>query len=172
MSKDKKGSDRNKLLIVIFAVLLVVIIAGGGSTYYVGTNSFCNSCHQMKTRYELWSKSTHKDVDCITCHSEPGFIGELKGHIDGLNYLKSFMKGKNKNITIFATRRNPARLKSCIHCHPPDKLIEETESIRINHISHIVRDEFLCTDCHEDMIHGTHSLEVEKVRPKEENCIA
>ena len=44
-------------------------------------------------------------------------MGELKAHIDGLKYLKSFLKEKTGNITIFAARENPARLKSCIYCH-------------------------------------------------------
>jgi len=173
MSNAKNSSNKKKLLIVVFAVLAVVVIVGGGSTYYVGTTNFCGrSCHQMKTRYVLWKKSTHNQIKCITCHSEPGIVGEFKAHIDGLNYLKSFLKGRTKRITIFATRRNPARLKSCIHCHPADTLKEETETLRINHVSHIVRDGFLCTDCHADMIHGSHSFESEMVRPKEERCIA
>ncbi|HDH13464.1 MAG TPA: hypothetical protein ENG83_14940 [Nitrospirae bacterium] len=173
MSNGKKGSNRKKLLIAVFVILAVFIIAAGGSTYYVGTNNFCGrTCHQMKTRYMLWSKSSHNQVKCITCHSEPGILGEFKAHIDGLNYLKSFLKEKNTNITIFATRRNPARLKSCIHCHPADTLKAETETLRVNHVSHIIRDGFLCTDCHTDMIHGSHSFEVDGPRTKEQKCIA
>lgn len=167
--KQRKG-----LLIIIFIIAAIALLAGAGGGYvYVGTNQFCGyTCHQMKTRAYIWQKSTHNDVKCITCHSEPGFIGEVKAHIEGIKYLKSFIKGKTTHLTIFATRRNPARLKSCIHCHPAETLKDETESIRINHESHVVRDEFLCTDCHEDMIHGTHSFEADMAVPKEKNCIA
>lgn len=173
MSKGKKGSNRKKGLIVFLAVITVIVIGvGTGGFVYVGSNHFCGSCHQMKTRYVLWSRSTHNQIKCVTCHSEPGLVGTFKAHLDGVNYLKSFLKGRTKHITIFATRRNPARLKACIYCHSADTLREETETIRINHISHVVRDEFLCTDCHADMIHGTHSFEVEKTRPPEERCIS
>ncbi len=173
MSNANKGSKKNKLFIVLLTVLAVVLVGFGGSYVYVGTNKFCGyTCHQMKTRALIWSKSSHNHIKCIECHSEPGVIGEFKAHIDGLNYFKSFVKGKTRHLTIFATRRNPARLKACIHCHPAQTLIEETEKVRINHFSHIERDKFLCTDCHEDMIHGTHSFEGEQVHPKEKNCIA
>ncbi len=155
---------------IILAVLAVLVIASAGSTYYVGTNNFCGSCHQMKTRYSVWSKSTHNQVSCITCHSEPGIIGEFKAHIDGLNYLKSFLKESTSNITIFATRRNPARLKSCIHCHPADTLVKNTEYLRVNHVSHVIDNEILCTDCHANMIHVSYDFEMSL--PKEENCIS
>ena len=167
------NNNKKKTLAVLLIIAAVVLIVGAGSGYvYVGSDDFCAyKCHQMETRAAIWRKSTHKDVKCITCHSEPGIIGEFKAHIDGVQYLKSFLKGKTTNLTIFATPKNPARLESCIHCHPADKLIEETETIRIDHISHIVKNEYLCTDCHQDMIHGTHSFEADMSIPKEANCI-
>lgn len=171
MKDDKKGPRKKITLIVIIAVGAVFLIAGGGGTYYAGTNDFCATrCHQMKTRAANWKKSTHKDIKCITCHSEPGIVGEFKAHIDGINYLKSFLKEKNTHITIFAKRRNPARLKSCINCHPADTLKDETETLKINHLVHIKDDKFLCTDCHANMIHGWKSFE--KSRPTEARCIA
>ncbi len=173
MGYAKNGLNRTRLLIVVFIVLAVIAAAGGGATYYAGTNKFCgNTCHQMKTRYELWRESTHNQVKCITCHSEPGTAGEVRAHIAGLNYLKSFMKGTTSNITIFAERSNPARLKSCIYCHPADTLKEETETLRINHASHISAKGSMCTDCHAGMVHGIRSFEeVDTGRLREKKCI-
>lgn len=170
MGNGKKGSNRKKLSILFFSVTALLVIAGAGSTYYAGTNDFCGTCHQMKTRYEQWKKSTHNNVDCVTCHAEPGIVGEFKAHVDGLKYLKSFLKDKTGNITIFAARENPARLKSCIYCHPADTLKKETETLRINHASHITREGSLCTDCHAGMIHDSQSPG--EVRPAEKKCIA
>ncbi len=168
------GNKGKKTTVLTLFIIVILIIAGGSGGYiYVGSNDFCGyKCHQMKTRAAIWEKSSHSDIKCITCHSEPGAVGELKAHIDGLHYLTSFLKDKTDNITIFATERNPARLKSCIYCHPAEKLIDETETIRINHYDHIVKDELLCTDCHEDSIHGTHSFETEMMSPQEKNCIS
>ncbi len=169
------GTDRGSKKIILALIIILAIGLGisAAGYVYVGSDNFCAyKCHQMNTRAAIWKKSTHKDVKCITCHSEPGFIGEFKAHVDGLKYLKSYVKGKTTHLTIFATRRNPARLKSCIHCHPADTLSEETESVRINHTDHILENEFLCTDCHEDMIHGTHSFEIDMSSPREKNCIA
>ena len=168
------GKKGKKTTLVFLLIIGVLIIAGASGGYiYVGSNNFCGyKCHQMKTRAAIWEKSSHSHIKCITCHSEPGFICELKAHIDGMNYLKSFLKERTKNITIFATKRNPARLKSCIYCHPAETLTDETETIRIDHYKHIVKYELLCTDCHEDAIHGTHSFETEMIRPQEKNCLS
>src|SRR3989304_8313766 len=47
--------------------------------------AFCGkNCHIMRPYYESWSTSAHNDVACIQCHYEPGFIGHLKGKINGL----------------------------------------------------------------------------------------
>ncbi|NOZ85652.1 MAG: hypothetical protein GXP49_05210 [Deltaproteobacteria bacterium] len=173
MGYARKGSHIRKLLSVVFIVLAVIAAAGGGATYYAGTNKFCgNTCHQMKTRYALWRKSSHNQVKCIKCHSEPGIAGEVRAHMAGLNYLKSFIKGTTSNITIFAERGNPARLKSCIYCHPADTLREETGTLKINHASHISAEDSLCTDCHSGMVHGSRSLEeVDTGRVREKKCL-
>ena len=168
---SKKGKTLTLVLLLIFGGLLVV---GGTAGYrYVGSNAFCAyKCHQMSTRGATWRLSSHKDIKCITCHSEPGFIGEIKAHIDGLHYLKSFLKNTTTHGTIYATKRNPARLKSCLYCHPVDQLRDETEKLRMNHEQHIVKEGLLCTDCHQDAIHGTMSFEENMIWPKEKTCIA
>ena len=169
MSKKVK-----KLPLVLLLILGAVLLAGGTTGYiYVGSDQFCAyKCHQMSTRGATWRLSSHKDVKCITCHSEPGVIGELKAHIDGISYLTSFLKDTTTHSTVFAFRRNPARLKSCLHCHPAEKLQDETETIRMNHEQHVVKEQLLCTDCHQDAIHGTLGFETEMMKPKEKNCIS
>ncbi|RUA12902.1 MAG: hypothetical protein DSY83_13215 [Flavobacteriia bacterium] len=168
---SKKGTTLPLVLLLIIGGL---VIAGGvGGYVYVGSNQFCAyKCHQMSTRGATWRKSSHKEVKCITCHSEPGFVGEIKAHIDGLNYLKSFLKDTTTHSTIFATKRNPARLKSCLYCHPAEKLQDETETIRMYHATHVVKEKLLCTDCHQDSIHGTLSPEKEMMRPRERVCLS
>ncbi|MBC8414480.1 MAG: NapC/NirT family cytochrome c [Nitrospira sp.] len=168
MSNGNGGSKKGGLSLILVLVAFAVIVAVGG-TYYAGTNNFCGSCHQMKTRFASWEKSTHKDVKCITCHSEPGFVGEMEAHIAGLGYLKSFIKGTTENITIFATRKNPARINACIHCHPAETLPEETAELRIDHDVHI-ENGFLCTDCHKDIVHSPFNFD--EVKVKEASCVA
>ena len=168
-------SKKVKILpLVLLLIIGAVLIAGGTSGYmYIGSNQFCAyKCHQMSTRGATWRQSSHKDIKCITCHSEPGFIGEVKAHIDGIHYLESFLKDTTRHGTIFATRRNPARLKSCVYCHPVEKLQDETEEIRMYHEKHVAKEKLLCTACHRDAIHGTLSFETNMIKPKEELCLA
>jgi len=169
MSKKKK-----RIPLLLLLIIGGLVVAGGTAGYnYIGSNQFCAyKCHQMTTRGATWRLSSHKNVKCITCHSEPGVIGELKAHIDGLHYLVSFLKNTSTHSTIFATKGNAARLKSCLSCHPVKSLKDETEAIRMAHKKHLVGSTLLCTDCHKNPIHGTLGFEKEMIRPQEKTCLA
>lgn len=168
---SKKGK---RLWLVLLLIIGALVLAGGAAGYrYIGSNQFCAyKCHQMTTRGATWRQSSHKDIKCITCHSEPGFIGEMKAHIDGLHYLKSFLQDTTTHGTIFATKGNAARLKSCVYCHPVDGLPDETEALQIYHGRHVVDNGLQCTDCHQDAIHGSLSFEKNMIRPPEKVCIS
>ena len=58
-----------------------------GSMEYTSRSEFCNTCHYMEPFYIAWKNSTHRDVDCITCHYAPGIASTFEGKIKGLEQL-------------------------------------------------------------------------------------
>ena len=103
-------------LIVIVGVLIFVgAVSLGGMAVYSKQSSFCASCKIMQTRYVGWERSTHArsihaKADCITCHSEPGIIGEFKAHLNGARYVVARLtRGKGARSSEEKFTRGPVR---------------------------------------------------------------
>ncbi len=69
---------------IILLVLLLFILSSGGFVVVSSQPGFCNSCHIMEPYYASWQTSTHKQVNCLDCHIQPGFAGMVKGKINGM----------------------------------------------------------------------------------------
>ena len=46
--------------------------------------SFCSSCHEMQPEYDTWKASTHSEVDCVSCHVQPGAKNIANSKIEGV----------------------------------------------------------------------------------------
>ncbi|MCK4419745.1 NapC/NirT family cytochrome c, partial [Candidatus Aerophobetes bacterium] len=81
--KNLIRTRKGKALIVagILVAILVVSLVGFEVT---SLPIFCSSCHNMKPYYESWKVSSHNEVNCIKCHSDPGLVPYLKTKANGL----------------------------------------------------------------------------------------
>lgn len=107
---------------VRWAVIGVAVIAVLGLVYagwvWTATPAFCGSCHEMQAMYAGWQQSPHHaaapKVTCLGCHSDPGFLGELKAHVvDGGHDLYVHVTRNPQSITTTAVVP-PSR---CLACH-------------------------------------------------------
>lgn len=140
------------LLEVGFALALItsfVPINGkpvGYLTYEVLTNrsEFCMNCHIMETRFASWKRSSHAKVTvCMDCHSEPGFVGEWKAHLDGMRYIWAMITKKRSGSVIQAHVKNV----SCLECHEEYRTMKDV----VYHNLH-ERAGVLCTACHDNLM--------------------
>lgn len=149
--------NRRGTIILAFGVLCLLLAFGGISKAMIDYTSrpvFCGGCHLMQTRYISFSRSIHNKAICMDCHTEPGFIGEMKGHINGVKYLYYAYKGYRTASIIRAKVEN----ESCLVCHTIDQmdrnigmfasLVQET-----SHKSHIYDLKLSCTNCHGNIMH-------------------
>lgn len=132
------------LLAVVFVAFLIFLGAG---FVYTSSSYFCASCHEMSTQYISWRRSAHSEVSCMSCHSEPGLIGEVKAHLKG-----------SKQVFIHVSRlyrlaKFIAHVKdgSCLRCHKDIK--EENAQFKGIHKSHS-KIKVDCADCHAGIVHG------------------
>lgn len=132
------------LAVIPFTVFLVILGAG---FVYTSSSYFCASCHEMSTQYVSWRRSSHKDVACMNCHSEPGIIGEVKTHLKGSRQVFVHMTRLYSRGELFAEVKD----SSCQRCHQD---IKETDTrFRSIHLQHAeVR--MNCVDCHAGLVHG------------------
>jgi nitrate/TMAO reductase-like tetraheme cytochrome c subunit len=132
------------------SLVILMVGLGWGVMTYTATPTFCNSCHVMNTRFVSWQRSAHGDVaTCIECHSEPGWWGELKAHINGARYLYVMVTGEKTGPLIRAEVSDA----SCLRCHHLDQLPDVVRQHRVLHAKHMGLG-LSCVDCHAGLVHG------------------
>jgi hypothetical protein len=95
MDAHPGGPETVAVVLVAASIVALMVGLGWGVMTYTATPSFCNSCHVMNTRFVSWQRSPHGDVaTCLECHSEPGWWGELKAHVNGARYLYVMVTGE------------------------------------------------------------------------------
>ena len=122
---------------------------------------FCSSCHNMKPYYENWKVSSHNEVNCIKCHSDPGLVPYLKTKANGLVEVAIYLSGNLP--TNYQSEVSDA---SCLRegCHSQEKLKEEKvdfeKGISFAHETHLdtLKDDFRlrCTSCHSQIVQDEH----------------
>lgn len=138
-------------------VLIIIILYGLKASDHP---AMCNSCHQMKTYYESWENSAHKDIKCIACHYEPGLEGKMKGKMTGAVSLTKYLS------ELYGPKpRTEVPNSVCLQpgCHKEmdmDAEIVYKNEIKFMHSPHndqIVREKQLrCTTCHSYILKGEH----------------
>lgn len=143
-------------IIIILGILIFVgAVTLGGMAVYSKQSSFCASCKIMQTRYVGWERSTHarslhSKADCITCHSEPGIIGEFKAHLNGARYVFERVTGEHKGAILGAK----VYTKSCQECHNVRDIKSKNPGHEVNHAAHLAHN-VECVQCHPDIAHAT-----------------
>ena len=134
-------------LLLVGIPFIVFLAFLGAGFIFTSSSYFCANCHEMSTQYVSWTRSTHKAVPCLECHSEPGFIGEIKAHINGSSDLF-------KHLTkLYSRDEISLEIKdaSCRICHKGIK--EKDEEFRNIHLNHS-KVKIDCIDCHAGLVHG------------------
>lgn len=101
--------------LVIAGVVAGALALGGAAIPLTNHPKFCASCHTIRPSYESWTQSSHKEVECISCHVRPGLEGWL--------HDKAWNGTKDLAIQVFGTPPEPHDLQAqvdsavCLNCH-------------------------------------------------------
>ena len=101
--------------LAIGAFVAGAVAVGGVAIPLTNHPKFCASCHTIKPAYESWLTSSHKEVECVTCHVRPGVVGWL--------HDKAWHGTRDVAITLFGTPTESHNLKAqvdsavCLGCH-------------------------------------------------------
>jgi nitrate/TMAO reductase-like tetraheme cytochrome c subunit len=150
-------------------VLLVMGGVGFGSFIeYSMKPDFCRSCHLMEPYYQAWHNSSHKNVNCVECHFEPGLENTIKGKWQASSQAAKF-------ITNTYGSKPHAEIQdvSCMRsgCHEKRLLEGKVKwdvttpdghkvSIRFDHAPHLQETrrgkQLRCVSCHSQIVQGQH----------------
>ncbi len=157
----EKGMPLKGKIIIATLLLLILVGAGYGSfRFYDFTQNnpkFCVSCHLMKTAFEAWGTSEHKNINCHECHHLS--VPEMN------NLLISFVL---KRPTVVPDRHGKIIVpwKFCMKCHwekdpryPNAPMINRSNL----HAKHVFIEQTECSRCHGYIVH--------KFTPEERFCV-
>jgi len=157
--KNVRGWKRFFLFSGIYLFTFLVLFAIAAE--YTSRPSFCPTCHYMETFYQSWKTSAHNKVDCVECHFEPGLTGTIKGKLNGLVQIVSY-------VSLTYKKRKPVAEipdNTCARsgCHEKQSLSDSTYDFRgiaFSHKHHLGEQRrgktLKCISCHSQIVQGTH----------------
>lgn len=157
--KNVRGWKRFLLFTGIYLFTFLVLLAIAAE--YTSRPSFCPTCHYMETFYQSWKTSAHNKVDCVECHFEPGLTGTIKGKLNGLVQIVSY-------VSLTYKKRKPVAEipdNTCARsgCHEKQSLSDSTYDFRgisFSHKHHLEEQKrgktLKCISCHSQIVQGTH----------------
>jgi nitrate/TMAO reductase-like tetraheme cytochrome c subunit len=150
------------------AALLFLVVAAFGAVALgaygieiTGHPKFCASCHNMEEYYMSWEHSSHKDVACVKCHTEPGVSGTIAAKAQGMVQLVQYIAGS------YGTRpHGEISNASCQQgsCHGEvvndGTVIMLYDKIKFRHDKHLSEHpkgkSLNCVSCHGQTVQGQH----------------
>ncbi len=149
--------SRNVFLLSALAFFLVLGFVGGIA--YTCRPQFCSFCHEMEADIRAWKESNHRNVNCISCHVEPGLIALLKDKMTVapksliLKITGNYEKPINKESKLAKDISD----ESCLQCHTL-KNITPSQGLKIDHEAHSKLG-MNCTKCHNRVAHEIKGYE-------------
>jgi len=157
--KKIRGYRRFILFTGIYLGLFLLLLAG--SAEYTSRPAFCPTCHYMETFYQSWRTSAHNKVDCVECHFEPGISGTIRGKLNGLVQIVSYVSQSYKKRKPWA--EIPDNTCDRAGCHVMQSIKDSTynfKGVMFSHKNHLQEQRrgktLKCTSCHSQVVQGSH----------------
>ena len=159
----RRRSPRRKVFIIV-VVLLIIVVGGAFTAEFTSQSSFCKSCHVMQDFHKTWSTSSHKSVDCIDCHSQPGIVGYAKAKANGLRQVWVNFTSDIDPKDIRAASRD-INCESCHQDKPRSNLTQAAVAKDPHSAAHFT--DMTCVTCHTGL---THDESLNTSRPSRDTC--
>ncbi len=139
--------SRIALAMIVAGVILIPLIplAVRGAWVYTNKPEFCVSCHTMKTEYQNWSHSAHRNwAACADCHlPHKSIVTKLAGKTrDGIYHGYAYLLSKDPVLIRISKHGGDTVMDNCVKCH-------ERFVAGILH-----KGERKCWECHRGVPHG------------------
>lgn len=159
--KISNATVRTRTLVIVGITIVLALAALMLGTFEITSRpSFCKSCHYMKLYYDDWKTSSHRNVNCLDCHSKPGIKNHLlMRNFEVVHEVVSMVLGK------YPTRPHAdVDDASCLQsgCHEKRLLKGKVyfKGVTFDHTPHLTMDrrgkKLRCTSCHAQMVMGRH----------------
>lgn len=136
---------------IMLFFLAILFFAGFSGLEATSSSKFCSSCHEMKPEYYTWKASTHNEVDCVSCHIQPGVKNLAKEKVQGVVQL---YKKQTKTYTAPIHMPKDIPDSACDRCHNvKTRQFTPSGDLIIPHDKHKAKG-IQCIQCHSGVTHG------------------
>lgn len=102
-----------KRIVMIAALVLVlaaVMAVPGANLYYTASwGQGCARCHEIRPNYDSWQHSSHRNVNCTSCHES--------STADNLRRLRTHLSGQAPGRILLGAADVNAMTEKCRSCH-------------------------------------------------------
>ncbi|PKM81682.1 MAG: hypothetical protein CVU89_07970 [Firmicutes bacterium HGW-Firmicutes-14] len=154
MKIKKMLPDNRKILkftIIGSGILILLLLSVIGMTYATSAPKFCSTCHIMKPEHATWEASSHSQINCVTCHVDPGLTNALKHKVVAAKELYLYIT-KGYELPVQMTEKLPD--SRCLQCHSVKRKVSPSyPGLYIPHELHYDK-KVACVKCHQGVAHG------------------
>jgi trimethylamine-N-oxide reductase cytochrome c-type subunit TorC len=165
--KALRGEEKltGRHLLMLASIVIFFFVGTAWTVGHTSKSEFCAACHEMGTMHQTWLTSSHKNVACIDCHSEPGVKGMVKAKIKGVKELYVHVSGAS------IAPQAQARDINCLSCHQ-EKVTTNVEKAAAAKNPHTIKhfsNGMTCISCHGGLVHND---KMNTSSPSREACIS
>lgn len=124
---------------------------------------FCNSCHIMNPYYVSWQNSSHKGVQCVSCHIAPGFNNFLTAKLNGAGQVVDDLLHRISTKPSASVEDASCTRSGCHDMAKVQAAAKNRGRYLFDHAKHLGQEhsgiEIHCTTCHSH-VKGSNHFEV------------
>lgn len=108
----------SRTLLIVSITLAILIFGSAGSYVYWNAappHKTCLSCHEISNSFDMWARSSHRDLNCKTCHGTALSNGYHSLREKGRMIVNHFKNESNEDIHLSESQifEMMDRCKSC-----------------------------------------------------------
>lgn len=163
LKKHYKAVTITSLILILTSAMTVI------SEDYLGSTSFCTSCHSMTYAYKEVQNTVHYgrlglDPECADCHLSKNFIDRTTSHLfDGVRNVwreatrdysttESYEKYRADMAHTVRMELKKTDSQTCRACH---KTVRPQKQRAIELHKDSLSSEYTCIDCHQNIAHNS-----------------
>jgi nitrate/TMAO reductase-like tetraheme cytochrome c subunit len=154
----KRGASLLRRWLPVLAVLGAVFVLAAAVYIPVrltSTTSYCTSCHEMKAAGTSLARSAHRNVDCLSCHVDPGVGNAVRWRLaESKNIWASYLNMPMTSAGMSPQIHAPSEA-ACTRsgCHDLSTLGTTFGNVKMDHAKHVEMRGLTCIDCHTGVGH-------------------
>jgi hypothetical protein len=168
-AKRNKSAYRIATIIILLVIILIAL-----PLFIASRPAFFAGYRDLKSAYQSWNTSSHKEVTCVECHVPSGFLTGVSYRLKTIAefYKRAFSRSPVKETALIDFKK-PTN-ESCLTCHGKQRKLPEHPLVRIPHTAHVnlTEEKRTCVKCHKWLVHSEKQQKKHKTLPFTGICTA